>query len=71
MALRPDPGHPAGMRETEILTVLKPPEQEPGFDPSLPRERRCLDFAVEPDERLFPGSHERVYVTYDIMASLP
>src|SRR6266446_7059992 len=56
------------MRETEILAILKPPEQEPGFDSRFPGERRRLDFAVEPNERLVLGGHDLRYVRYDIIA---
>ena len=64
----PDRGHRAGMRETEILAILKPPKQEPGFDSRVPGERQRLNFAVEPNERLLLEGHDSRYVRYDIIA---
>jgi len=39
------------MRETEHLTLLKPPQEESGFDASGLAKRRRSDFTVEPHER--------------------
>lgn len=51
VALDANRGHRPRMRETEHLTLLKPPQEESGFHTSGFAERRGLDFTVEPHER--------------------
>src|SRR5262245_40672311 len=54
-----DGRHRAGVRKTERLSSLKSPEGHSHLDPSLLRERRCLDLAMEPSERFVPPHRHR------------
>ena len=49
---RSDIWHGTGVRQAKAFTLLQKPEQHPGLDPGRQAERRALDFALHPDERL-------------------
>jgi hypothetical protein len=53
------------MRETQAPAILKLPQQQPSFEPSLGRKRRRLDLPMEPDKWL-GIVHGEVYVVSDI-----
>ena len=54
VAPRPDARHGPRVRHPERFPLLEPAQQVPGLHPRLCRERRSLDLAVEPHQRLWP-----------------
>lgn len=67
MATPSDGRHRPRLRQPKRLTSLQPAEQEAGLQSCILRERRCLDFSVQPDEWfVFIAQLDRVYVRFDI-----
>lgn len=65
-----DNRHGPGLRHGETMSLLQTSEQESSLQARLPRERRGLHLAVEPDERFVAEAHpETMYVGSDIRSS--
>lgn len=60
------------MRHAQLFAFLQQPEKRTGFDSSTSRERRSLDLAVQPHQRLSCAFHgcnmSASYVTSDMLA---